>query len=154
MDKRQQEGDSEGGRLWQEYANAFYGKRQQVWSNGLKALVGIEVIEDEKAAEGEKYTEDKDEVIASWPRKTWKVIRNRRGDLLTAAETGGAEAVQVVLDEIEGSRLEAPDLSRPPPPKPGGLIERLLAQGQLVNARRGSRKLGPQRSEDRNLLDA
>lgn len=125
-----QEGDNEAGRLWQEYANAFHGKRQQVWSNGLKALVGIEEIEDEEAAEGEEYTEEKDELIASWPRKTWKAIRNRRGDLLTAAETGGVEAVQGVLDEIEGSRVKVPDLSQPPPPKPGGLIERLLAQSQ------------------------
>ncbi|WP_090201854.1 protein rep [Yoonia tamlensis] len=125
-----QEGDSESGRLWQEYANAFHGKRQQVWSNGLKALVGIEEIEDEEAAEGEEYTEEQDELIASWPRKTWKVIRNRRGDLLTAAERGGAEEVQKVLDKIPESSAEVPDLSRPPPPKPGGLIERLMAQVQ------------------------
>lgn len=125
-----QEGYEQFGRLWQEYANAFHGKRQQVWSNGLKALIGIEEIEDEEAAEGEEYTEEKDELIASWPRKTWKLIRKHRGDLLTAAERGGAEEVQKVLDEIPDSSVEVPDLSRPPPPRPGGLIERLMAQVQ------------------------
>jgi hypothetical protein len=126
-----QEGDSEAGRLWQEYANAFHGKRQQVWSNGLKALVGIEEIEDEEAAEGEEYTEEKDELIATWPRKTWKVIRNRRGDLLTAAERGGAEAVQAVLDTIDAPP-KAFDLAQPPPPRQGGLREQMIAMSERM----------------------
>jgi len=86
-------GDEASAALWQEYARVMHGRRQQVWSNGLKEACGLIEVEDEAAAEGEEFTEDEDERLATWPKATWKRIRHRRGEILAAAETGGAAAV-------------------------------------------------------------
>lgn len=90
-------GDAESARLWQEYALTMHGRRQQVWSDGLKAACGLVEIEDEEAAEGEEYTEELDQLIMEWRRQGWLDVRGRRAQILAAAEAGGLEAVQDLL---------------------------------------------------------
>lgn len=100
-------GDAESVRLWQEYARVMHGRRQQVWSDGLKAACGVIEVEDDQAAEGEEFTKEQDERLASWSKITWNKIRHRRADLLAAAETGGAIAVQdLVKRTLGGETLE------------------------------------------------
>lgn len=91
-------GDEAAARLWQEYALVMHGRRQQVWSDGLKEAVGLVEVEDEEAAEGEEYTADEDEKLEVWTRAQWRSVRHLRAALLAAAETGGAEAVRRLLD--------------------------------------------------------
>jgi len=117
------DGDEASIPLWQEYARGMHGRRQIVWSNGLKATVGIDEIEDEAAAEGEEYTEEEDETVASWSSERWRHIRHLRGEILTAARHGGAEAVaRVVHDDHDD-----PVIEEPPPVVFGGLRDRALA---------------------------
>ena len=96
-------GDEEAGQLWAMFARAFKGKRQLVWSNGLKDLAGVGEAEDEEIAEGEEYTPDEDEVIARIPKQLWYQVRHLRAEILEAAETGGTMAVMQLL-------------ANPPPP--------------------------------------
>lgn len=122
-------GDEASARLWQEYALTMHGRRQQVWSDGLKLACGVTEIEDEEAAEGEAFTEDQDEIVASWSAREWRRIRHRRAELLAAAERGGADAVGRVLaapkSEIEV--LEEEEARGDWRPRPGGLAASALA---------------------------
>jgi hypothetical protein len=104
-------GDDDAKNLWREYALTMQGRRQQVWSNGLKDAIGLNDVEDEEAAEGEEYTEDEDELIMTWDRRQWRRIRRRRGEILDAAETGGAVGVRELLDD-DGSLIDHDDRSR------------------------------------------
>lgn len=124
------DGDGAAEKLWIEYGNAMWGRRQQVWSDGLKLRVGVIEVDDKEAAEADAYTEDADELLASWSRDGWSRVRHLRSELLDAAEVGGADAVQAVLDGI-GHVVEPPDISRPPSPRPGGIAERLLLMTYL-----------------------
>ena len=115
------EGDEEAARLWQTFALSFKGRRQLVWSPGLRACAGIGEISDEAAAADESQ-EDAEEVkvIANVSHAEWIAgARERRADLLDAAETGGSSAVRAVAS---GLPYEADaDLIERPRPRPGGL---------------------------------
>jgi hypothetical protein len=67
-----------------------------VWSDGLKALVGLGEIEDEQAAEGEEFTEEEDQLLHSFDRSSWRYWRRYRAQLLAAARKG-PEAVEELL---------------------------------------------------------
>jgi hypothetical protein len=102
------DGDRQAGALFVEYALAFKGRRQLVWSNGFKKRVGVDEVEDEDAA-GEAEDEVLDEIIARISPHDWRELRRRRVDrnaLLRAAERGGLIEVQAIIDEC---------MSRPPP---------------------------------------
>jgi hypothetical protein len=88
-------------KLFAEYATAFYGARQCLWSRGLKQLFGIGEMSDEEIAERE---DDKSRIIANIDRETWsKVLRlpyDGRAAILRLAETGGREAVERFLKGV------------------------------------------------------
>ena len=84
------DGDRQAAALWIEYAAAFRGRRQLVWSRGAKARFGIdEISDDEAAAEAAAEVE----TVRVWPRSAgagrWRQARRRRCALLDAAEAGG-----------------------------------------------------------------
>lgn len=104
-----QDADCEFSALFSEYAHAFRGTRQLLWSPGLKALVGLDEVADADAAE----TEAEPEMVARVSRPEWngtpgKVgAKYRRGRVLTAAETDGAEGVaRVVADGLDDDGRE------------------------------------------------
>lgn len=72
-------------RVWWEWERASKGRRQLVWSDGLKAEVGIGVVTDEEIA-AEEIDGD---TIAILPPQTWKAIRDDVADLLEVTETWG-----------------------------------------------------------------
>ncbi len=111
------EGDEPSRVLWREYANAMHGRRQIVWSNGLKSAVGLGEIEDEKAAEGEAFTEDQDEEVASWSPSEWRRVRHLRAELLAAAEADGARGVERVLAQDDPEADDGEVIDYEPPPK-------------------------------------
>lgn len=110
-------GDEDAAKLWQTYALTMHGRRQQVWSDGLKEAVGLIEVEDQAAAEGEEYTADEDEKLAVWTREQWRSVRRLRAALLAAAETGGAAAVRRLLDarpapdEDDAALIEPTDIT-------------------------------------------
>lgn len=99
-------GDAESVKLWQEYALTMHGRRQQVWSDGLKAACGLVEVEDEEAAEGEEYTEELDELLMEWRRQGWLDVRAKRAQILAAAEAGGLDAVQDLLKRRPKPKLD------------------------------------------------
>ena len=97
--------DREAGRLWREYARVFHGRRQLVWSPGLKALADIADVEDEQAAE-DQLQPDQEEVdraniaYSDWKRLNRKV--DRRAELLEVAEEVGVRSA--LVDLFDGAR--------------------------------------------------
>lgn len=96
------EGDAAAGVLWQEYARAFKGARQLVWSPGLRAAFGLDAAADGDAAEAEEPAQ----ALALFSRDDWVRhdparlgVRYRRGRVLTAAEESGAAGVAQVAAE-------------------------------------------------------
>lgn len=79
-------GDDEAGRLWVEYAKAFFGRRQLVWSKGLKARYQIDELADEELPlepQGEAV------VLRTWAADgVWLQARRRLCAILDAAEAG------------------------------------------------------------------
>lgn len=122
-------GDEASEKLWQEYALVMHGRRQQVWSDGLKRACGVEEIDDEQVAEGEEFTEEKDETIATWSAVQWRRVRHRRAELLAAAERGGAWEVERVLsnDRLDDAELIEEVDAATWRPRSGGLAAAALA---------------------------
>jgi hypothetical protein len=91
-------------RLFREYFRAFKGKRQLVWSEGLKDLVGIKDETDKEAA---RAVDSLDPVIATIEFSDWRVIlaADKRGELLEVAwkefERNPAEAEKNVKMYIQ-----------------------------------------------------
>ena len=78
--------------IWREYALAFRGRRQLVWSPGLKARFSIgETTDDEAAAEVDPAPPAA-EVLRAWAGAgdRWRSARRRRVALVQAAEAGGS----------------------------------------------------------------
>jgi len=81
------DGDLQAGAIWQEYAAAFRGRRQLVWSRGLKARFGVDEVSDDEAAATDETTHV---VVRQWTcGRAWREARRRLASLLFAAETGG-----------------------------------------------------------------
>jgi len=76
--------------LFAEYAAAMVGKRQLVWSNGLKALFGIGDTSDADAAqEAEPADVPSLETLRTWAIAAWREARRRRVSIVHAAQSGG-----------------------------------------------------------------
>lgn len=93
------EGSSDGshkrfGALFVIFAKAFFGKRQIIWSDGLKELFGIKQVSDEQIAEDE--SDDAAELVRISAAQ-WRCILHQRIDvrqvILERAESGGHDAV-------------------------------------------------------------
>lgn len=119
-------GNEDAGELWLEYAAAFH-RRTQL--DGLKKLVdlaGLDDVTDAEAAQDEAQDgqERDQEPVTNIDSDTWRQkARKRRTDILDAAEADGSAGVWSVIHG-PGARC---DIARPPPPRPGGLIEQLMS---------------------------
>lgn len=106
-------GDTRAGRLWIEYAKAFHGRRQLVWSRGLKALVGIGEVSDEEAAEDQAQAEQVEVGKLTIHAEAWQPtdkkrhgVQHWRAEVLRAAETGGFDAVSGLVTEVLSGSAE------------------------------------------------
>lgn len=111
------EGDELAGRLWQVYALSFKGRRQLVWSPGLKATAGIDETSDQDAAddEGQDDAENIEPLLkighSDWVgRPGWHGARYRRARILDAAETDGAAAAAAVVADPGEDLRSVPDI--------------------------------------------
>jgi len=87
-----------------EYARAFKGRRQLYWTPGLAARLGL----DEGAAD-EAIAADEapgDTVVCQLDAPEWAVVvaHEARGDVLAAAERGGAGAVAALVSDLRARR--------------------------------------------------
>lgn len=100
------EADARAGHLWREFAEAFRGRRQLVWSRGLKAMVGIGEIKDEEAARDEAQADQIEDGRANMPYEAWRAVArtsdDRRAALLTIAEEDGPEAAAAAALQASG----------------------------------------------------
>lgn len=131
------EGDHAAGALWAEYAKVFHGRRQLVWSIGLKERVGLSEVKDEEAAKDQRQEDQEEIARANISHEAWRTAvasrwRDARGDVLQRAETVG---VEVVASELAGGLVTPNDTLddliedtglRPPPVVAGGLREMAL----------------------------
>ncbi len=83
--RQSEEGCERSGRLFQQYAIAFKGKRQLHWSRGLKALLLIDDTTDEQLA---TETENESIELRQLGLEIWRLIKryNARADFLKAVE--------------------------------------------------------------------
>ena len=117
-------GDTLASELFVEYAKTFKGRRQLVWSRGLKDLAGIEERSDERLAEDEvrrAEAETTDVVVATFCTAEWKTIRQNRAQILQAAEHGPTAFGRFVkrLWGMGGTPMSTPDEAVPPASSPG-----------------------------------
>jgi hypothetical protein len=96
------DGDSEAGELFVEYAMAFFGQRQLVWSSGLREKLGL----GREKTDTELVEEPTDEatLIAEIPPDDWRRVlqHDAHADVLMAAEKYGAQGVRTVLQSLRG----------------------------------------------------
>lgn len=101
-------GDRRAGALFVAYTEAFHGRRQLVWSPGLKDLIGLGEIDDAEAValpEGEGEAVQ----IAMIPKALWRYIvaGRQRARVLDVAELEGASGLHRWLGAFRAS-LPAP----------------------------------------------
>lgn len=90
--------DKQAGALFRAFALAFHGRRQLVWSKGLKAHFQIEQKTDEELA---RERDSISELLGSIDLDQWRVIcrHELRGDVLELARHGW-DAVQRLLQQL------------------------------------------------------
>lgn len=93
------DGEERAGMLFAEFARHFKGRRQLVWSPGLKRLANIDEVTDEQAAEEEALRAEAasaDEVLRNYTPNEWRKVRPHRSELLRLAELQGASGVAAI----------------------------------------------------------
>lgn len=111
-------GDRRAGMLFREYAETFKGRRQLVWTRGLKAFFGVDDVDDDELA-GE-MNDGPGPVLAIITKPDWSAVcRSRlRGLLLLAAEHEGVNGVERILAmaraRADNMRPRHPPASGPP----------------------------------------
>lgn len=115
-----EQGDAFAAKLWVEFAMAFEGRRQLVWSVDLKGILGIEEVSDAEAAAEEADAEAKpnaEVVVRVWDYETWKKVRPRMASILKAAEVGASiDAAEQGMTDAELWRLARAEAQQTPPP--------------------------------------
>lgn len=95
------DGDPDAGRLFVEYAIAFFGQRQLVWSTGLRAKIGLarEKPDQELAEEATQCAV----IIGEIPPDDWSRVLHfdAQARVLTAAEKRGSDGIKAVLDSLK-----------------------------------------------------
>jgi hypothetical protein len=96
-------GDEAAARLFQQYALAFHGRRQLHWSDGLRAILGLEQEKtDEEAAQEQQEGDKLLEVYLN--KEQWGDIRGNdyRAELLALVERSTPAEIRVLCLELFG----------------------------------------------------
>lgn len=103
------EGDSKAGRLFVEYARAFKGRNQLVWSRGLRALLGLGAeLSDEELTEKDTVN---GRVLATLSRSDWKRVLSlkHRAQLLEfASNASEGELADYLNDLLQSEAINTP----------------------------------------------
>lgn len=103
--------------LFREYAHAYHGRRQLHWSAGLKAMFGIEEVDDDAAAEEVEAEHSVAGRIAlvDWRTRVLTQPTDRRAELLEAFERGGMPAVDALVRSMPIRCRSASEFGLDPP---------------------------------------
>jgi hypothetical protein len=104
--------DHRAGELFKEYAKVFKGRRQLIWSDGLKDLANIELMTDEKASELEELTQA-DKLIYHFGSKSWARVREHRSTILKFSELAGTPGVDACVAAIRNKLRKPKPVSKP-----------------------------------------
>lgn len=96
---RAADGDRRSSRLFLIYSIAMKGRRQLVWSAGLKDRIGLNDKSDEILAEESAEAAD---LLGMLSADDWRMVRTveARAQVLRAAEQGGWKAIQALLSAL------------------------------------------------------
>ena len=103
------EGDEKAARLFREYAIRFRGRRQLVWSKGLRDLLGIGPVASDEELVCEERQES--EVLWSFGNEEWRWIvdRDLEGEVLRVAREGGKAGIyRLLYGDSRGRELDDP----------------------------------------------
>ena len=111
------QGDEVAGHLWREFSSVFRGRRQLVWSRGLKALAGVGEVSDEDAAQDQRQEDQQEVSRGNIPHPCWSEqvatgSRDRRAAILSRAEVVGAEqaAAEAQMQALESDLHDQTEL--------------------------------------------
>ena len=98
-----QDGSKASGALWRAYSDAFQGRRQLYWSNGLRKLLAIAELTDEEIAHREE--DERSILLATITDEEWSVIDRKRlyAPVLDLAEVS-IEALRHFLHDLNHDR--------------------------------------------------
>jgi len=104
------DGDKQSAALFVEYAKAFKGKQQLVWSRGLKDQFDLETLSDEELANAK---EDDAETVAYIEKDDWLIMLKRstvkhdnRAIILHLCEVGGVDVmISYIRQEVAAYKL-------------------------------------------------
>ena len=99
-----EQGDMQAGALFREYAEAFKGKRQLVWSKGLKKLFGIEQKTDKEVLE-EQTEKSTRKIIIHYADWMTIVKHKAQAYVLTLLELRSKREVYQFISELRNSKL-------------------------------------------------
>jgi hypothetical protein len=101
-----EQGDMQAGALFREYAEAFKGKRQLVWSKGLKKLFGIEQKSDKEVLDEQKEKAISKIIIH---RADWSAVvrHNAQAYVLILAGLRSKREVYQFINQLRRSRLSS-----------------------------------------------
>ena len=102
-----EDGDRQAAARFQEFAEAFKGKRQLVWSQGLKALFAVDDLTDEQVS---AVQDDSAAFLGEITLEQWRAVLrlDLRGEVLELARFGW-EPVQRLLDSLPRNVRGAPN---------------------------------------------
>lgn len=94
-------GDKQAGAIWARYAEAFEGRRQLLWSCGLKKLLSVAELSDEEITH--KPDDERSLLLATITDEQWTLIYRRRMEsaVLDLAEVS-VDALRRFLDWLKG----------------------------------------------------
>ena len=88
----------------EQYAKAFFRKKQLTWSKGLKGIFNLDELTDEELAHQQ---DDEAILLATIEAEEWEAIiktssrsHDNRSIVLTLAENGGADAMKRFIDDL------------------------------------------------------
>lgn len=108
-----EDGDARAADLFREYGRCFHGRRQMVWTKGLRALLGLhEERTDEELAEGVDLEAAR---LGALTREEWKLVRDaeKRGEVLEAAQAEGWPGVLRLVAALTRRSEGSAPTSRP-----------------------------------------
>jgi hypothetical protein len=137
-------GDRKAGKLFQEHARAMKGRKQLVWSRGLRERLGLAKTEAEaEAAEAAEAAAEAERELLRLSRFEWRqvVMQSKRAELLLVAATGDRDKLLDYLDSVldQGEGGEADRGGRIEQADRGGRIEQADRGGRIEQADRGGR---------------
>lgn len=98
-------GDKWAGMLFVEFSKAFKGKKQLIWSSGLRGLLGLDVEKTDEALAAETI-DDSSVLLSMLDYDDWRLVlgNDARAELWAVACSGNPDDVRAFLDDLRGSR--------------------------------------------------